>query len=215
MNQIKRLFLSLFFYALSAFGVSLSVKVNVGISAFNGMNVSLSDLIGIKVGTITTILNFTFLLAYMISTKFRYPLKYVLQGVFLLILGVLINFYLYTVLANFEIQSYFLRMLLLSVGTIISGLAVGMIIHYNSITFPIENLCIELEAHTKRSFSFYRYGVDILSILVSLAITLFFGMPLYIREGSILSVLLLTASMNFSRKKMAKVLENETQTTLL
>ena len=215
MNQIKRLFLSLFFYALSAFGVSLSVKVNVGISAFNAMNVSLSDLTGVKVGTITTIINFTFLLAYMIFTKFRYPLKYVLQGVFLLILGALINFYLYTVLVDFEVQSYLLRMVLLSVGTIISGLAVGMIIHYNIITFPIESLCIELESHTKPSFAFYRYGVDIISILISLAITLFFGMPLYIREGSIVSMLLLTASMNFSRQKMGKILENEQRNTLL
>ncbi|MCZ7692029.1 hypothetical protein O8J80_10275, partial [Lactococcus cremoris] len=41
-----------------------------------------------------------------------------------------------------------------------------------------------------------RYGVDILSILISLSISLVFKLPIYIREGTILSFILLTFVIN-------------------
>ncbi len=64
MEQIKRLLLSLLFYCISAFGVSLSIQVDIGVSAYNAMNVALSAASGLKVGTVTTMFNFAFLLAY-------------------------------------------------------------------------------------------------------------------------------------------------------
>ncbi|MFA0815724.1 MAG: YitT family protein [Anaerofustis sp.] len=214
MEQIKRLLLSLLFYCISAFGVSLSIQVDIGVSAYNAMNVALSAASGLKVGTVTTLFNFAFLLAYMILTKFRHPFKYVLQAVFVLIFGSLINFYVYTILQNFAVHTYLMKLLVLSVGTVISGLSVGMIIHYNVITFPIESFCVEMESCTSRKFAFFRYGVDLFSAAVSLGVSLAFGLPLYVREGTAVSMILLTASMNISKEKMAKRLAIKEQNTL-
>ncbi len=57
----RTLFWSLFFYGISALGISLTIKAAVGVSSFNSLNVSLSTITGIKVGTITTAINLLFL----------------------------------------------------------------------------------------------------------------------------------------------------------
>ncbi len=57
----RTLFWSLFFYGISALGISLTIKAAIGVSSFNSLNVSLSTITGIKVGTITTAINLLFL----------------------------------------------------------------------------------------------------------------------------------------------------------
>lgn len=199
MKQYKEFILSLVFYAISAFGASLTIKAAIGVSAFTAMNVAISQGTAIKVGTVTTIMNLVFLFAYMCSSRFRYPVKYLLQAVFVLLFGVLINFFVYGVFRDIELNQYWVRVLVLAAGTIIGGLAVGKVIAYNVITFPIENFCMDLEALTGKKFIYYRYGVDVFSVLVSIGISLSMALPLFIREGTILNMLLLTAAMNLTR----------------
>ncbi len=211
MKQLPQIIKSYIFYAISAFGVSLTITANVGVSSFNAMNLSFSLASGIKVGTITTFFNLLFLIGYMIMTKFEHKLKYLVQGLSVLLFGSLINFYSYTLLADFHPTFYPLRILIIAIGTIIGGGAVGMVIHYNLITFPIESLCLALSEKTSFSFIKYRMGIDIFSIMISLIVTVIFHAPLVVREGTIISMLLLSPSMNatkefFSKREQVKVL---------
>ena len=201
-NTIKNALLSLFFYSVSAFGISLSIKASIGVSAFNAMNLSVSEAIHVKVGTVTSIMNLAFLLGYIILSRFRYPWKYVLQAVSTLLFGTLINFFTYTLLHSLELSSYGLRVAVIAIGTVIGGLAVGMIIRYNVLTFPIESFCLEVEARSKISFAALRYGADGFFLLTSVLISWTQGLPLFIREGTVINMLLLTASMNFIKRKL-------------
>lgn len=196
----KNLIKSYIFYLISAFGISLTIKAHIGVSSFNSMNVALAEASQIKVGTITTLLNIAFLLIYMRMTHFKLVGKYILQGFSVLIFGIFINFFTYNLLNFFELSNYGMRILTMIIGTIIGGASVGMIISYNTITFPIESVCNELAERTSNSFMLYRYGIDLFSIAISVIVTLSFDLPFFVREGTIISFILLSFSMSLVRK---------------
>ncbi len=196
----KNLIKSYIFYLISAFGISLTIKAHIGVSSFNSMNVALAEASQIKVGTITTLLNIAFLLIYMRMTHFKLVGKYILQAFSVLIFGIFINFFTYNLLNFFELSNYGMRILTMIIGTIIGGASVGMIISYNTITFPIESVCNELAERTSNSFMLYRYGIDLFSIAISVLVTLSFDLPFFVREGTIISFILLSFSMSLVRK---------------
>lgn len=204
MPQLNKYFKSYFFYTLSAFGISLSIIANVGVSSYNSMNLAIANLIHLKVGTVTIFLNGGFLLIYMYLTQFSYKYKYFIQAFSVLMFGTLINFFTYTLLSDLSDLLYLQRLAMISIGTVIGGLSIGMIVHYNVITFPLENLCLKLSELSGVTFMKLRYLVDLISISVSITISTMNHLPLYVREGTVISMILLSASMNLSKEHFAK-----------
>ncbi len=196
----NKLLQSYFFYTLSALGVTFAIKAQVGVSSFNAMNLSIARLNTIPIGTVTIFFNLSFLAVYMYLTQFKEVKKYILQGFSVLLFGVLINFFNYKLFGDFILENYVLRLSLITVSTMISGLSIGMIIHYNQITFPLESLCVELAGRSRLTFVQLRYSVDLISVTVSLLISTLYHFPLFVREGTIISMLVLSAAMNFSKK---------------
>jgi len=204
MNNHRGYALSFLFYIIASFGVSLTIKASIGVSAVNSTIVALSEVLSFKVGTVMIAINLLFLIGYMVLTKFKFPVKYMLQGVLFLLFGTFVNLYLYEILIHIEATSYFMRFMFLVIVVAITGLSVGMVVHYNLITFPIESFCMELENLTNRKFAFYRYSVDILSAITSISLSISFNLPFFLREGTVVSMILLTASISFSKSKMEK-----------
>ncbi len=201
---LSRLIKSYFFYILSALGISLTIKSNVGVSSFNSMNLAISNASGIKIGSVTILFNVIFLLGYMILTRFSHKIKYTIQAISVFMFGILINFFTYYLLNELSIDSYAQKLFFISFGTIISGLSVGMIINYNLITFPLESFCLALSKPTNISFIRLRYSVDIVSIIVSIALSVTYHLPLCVREGTLISMILLSASMNLTKEYFNK-----------
>lgn len=191
------------FYMLSALGVSLTIKAQIGVSSFNSMNVALSEISQIKVGTITMLLNGGFLLLYMMMTQFQLKTKYALQGLFTVLFGFFINIFTYKIFGDAWILTYLERLLLMALGTVIGGTSVGMIVSYNVITFPIESVCKVLSDNGSYSFMRYRYSIDMIAIIISVTLSMVFDIPLFVREGTLISFLLLSYSMGMVQKKFA------------
>jgi uncharacterized membrane protein YczE len=211
MKNIEKILKSYLFYIISSFGISLTIKANVGVSSFNSMNLAISNASNIKVGTVTTVFNILFLIAYMYITKFSYKKKYLIQLISVMMFGVFINFFTYTVMGNFQIENYILRLIMITSGTTIGGFAVGMIVSYNAITFPIENLCLEIAKNTRFTFVKLRYFIDIISVTISIIISITYNLPLYVREGTIISLILLSSAMNFTKNLRERKISGSTQ----
>ncbi|MGB6128678.1 MAG: hypothetical protein WBG30_08005 [Psychrilyobacter sp.] len=211
MNTLGKIIKSYIFYTLCALGISLSIIANVGVSSFNSMNLSLANANDIKIGTVTIFFNITFLLIYMILTKFAYKYKYLIQAFSVFMFGTLINYFTYNILGGITDLSYIQGIFVFTGGTLIIGLSIGMIIHYNIITFPMENLCIKISEMSKISFIKLRYSVDIISVSISISVSLMNGLPIYVREGTLISIIFLSSTINFSKnyaekKKKDKIL---------
>lgn len=199
-----KLLKSLIFYMLSALGISLTIKAQIGVSSFNSMNVAISEISQIKVGTITILVNSGFLILYMLMTQFQFKRKYVLQILFTVLFGYFINFFTYKIFGGAWLLNYPERVLMMAVGTVIGGTSVGMIVSYNVITFPIESVCKVLSERGPISFTRYRYSVDIIAIIISVTLSLVFDRPLFVREGTLISFLLLSYSMGAIQKKFVQ-----------
>lgn len=204
MNIFRKIIKSYIFYTLSALGISLGIISNIGVSSYNSMNLSLAYVNNIKIGTVTIFFNITFLLIYIILTKFTQKYKYLIQALSVFMFGTLINYFTYGVLDGITNLRYIERVLLFSGGTVLSGLSIGMIIYYNIITFPLESLCIKISEMSKISFIKLRYSVDIISILVSVSVSMINELPIYVREGTVISMILLSLTINLSKNYAEK-----------
>lgn len=199
MKLILNIVKSYIFYIISALGVSLGIVANIGVSSYNSMNLAVATMSDIKVGTITIFFNITFLLIYMILTKFSEKYKYLIQGISVFMFGIFVNYFTYNILSGLSSLGYIQRVLLFSGGTVISGLSIGIIIYYNIITFPLENVCIKISQMTKISFMKLRYLVDIFSLIISVGISMVGELPIYVREGTIISMFILSLSINLAK----------------
>lgn len=199
MKLILNIIKSYIFYIISALGVSLGIVANIGVSSYNSMNLAVATMSDIKVGTITIFFNITFLLIYMILTKFSEKYKYLIQGISVFMFGIFVNYFTYNILSGLSYLGYIQRVLLFSGGTVISGLSIGIIIYYNIITFPLENVCIKISQMTKILFMKLRYLVDIFSLIISVGISMVGELPIYVREGTIISMFILSLSINLAK----------------
>lgn len=199
MKLILNIAKSYIFYIISALGVSLGIVANIGVSSYNSMNLAVATMSDIKVGTITIFFNIIFLLIYMILTKFNEKYKYLIQGVSVFMFGSFINYFTYNIFSGLSSLEYIQRVLLFSGGTVISGLSIGIIIYYNIINFPLENVCIKISQMTKISFMKLRYLVDVFSLIISVGISMVGDLPIYVREGTIISMFLLSLSINLAK----------------
>src|SRR5690606_847846 len=116
-------------------------------------------------------------------TRFRYPGRYLVQVIALLCLGRVIDFFTYGVFADLAPGSYWGKIGLLVAGTLIGGISTGMVLNLKTITFPVENTCVELSRLTGIAFAKFRYAVDVISVLVSVTLSLVYTLPFFAREG--------------------------------
>lgn len=203
--SIFRLFFSLMFYGLTGIGISLTIKAEVGVSSFNSLNMALAQVFQLKVGMVTIIMNGMFLMAYVVLSKFKYPVKYLIQAVAVICLGRVIDFFTYQVFGSFEVQGYLLQLSVFVLGTCVAGLATGMVLNLEVLAFPIESACALLAEKLGILFSHVRYEVDILSVTGSMLLSLGFSLPLFAREGTAISLFLLTAVISLTKKGYEKL----------
>lgn len=203
---MKKVIQSILLYIISAIGISLTLKADVGVSSFNAMNLSISEWTSIKVGSMTFIANLIFLIGYICLCEKKDFRKFTLMFISILSFGMVINFFLYTIFGTFHVENYLIRIGLFIFGTILAGGATGIILSLNIIPFPIESLCLRIADLTKHSFSQYRYCVDLFSIILSITISLLYNFPINIREGTLISFFLLSGIISYTELKFKKLL---------
>ncbi|MBA9029314.1 hypothetical protein [Peribacillus huizhouensis] len=141
---MKKVIQSILLYIVSAIGISLTLKADVGVSSFNAMNLSISEWTSIKVGTITFIANLIFLIGYICLCEKKDFKKFTLMFISILFFGMVINFFLYTIFGTIHIENYFVRIGLFIFGAILAGGTTGIILSLDIIPFPIESLCLRI-----------------------------------------------------------------------
>lgn len=196
---MKKLVTSLMYYLISAIGISLTIKASIGVSSFNSLNVSLSNLTSIKVGTITSMINLVFMIGCIVLDNNRKISKYALMLFATIGFGWVINIVYYYFFAPIHLTSYPVKLIVFLLGIVLAGAGTGQVVRINLLTFPIESFCQVLASQTTYTFSTYRYSVDIICVSLSLFISMFFSLPIVVREGSVLSLCLLSGIISWSK----------------
>ncbi|HPI99584.1 MAG TPA: hypothetical protein PLN65_01810 [Enterococcus sp.] len=197
--KFKTVSQSLIFYFISALGISMTIKATIGVSSFNSLNTALSGVLSLKIGTITSLINIGFLLVCWGMDTQKDKKQYLLMLFSLISFGEVINFMLYYLFSDITLISYGWRLFFFVLGTIIGGIGTGQVLRLDLLKFPIENFCLLISERTKNSFAFYRYSIDVICVILSLLLSYLFYLPLFIREGTIISLFLLSGSIGWSR----------------
>ena len=185
-----------------AFGIALAVNSNLGVSPVSSLPYVVSLILGVSLGTCTTVIYAGYVLLQMaISRKFQPAL--LLQLVFSTIFGYFVDGAKY-VLGDFCLPGYVGKLVMLAASIALIGFSLVLYIDVKIAPMPAEGLAGCLGEKLHKPFSSMKTLVDCSSVLVGAVLSLLFlGKLVGIREGTILTALLVGKTMAFFRKSLA------------
>ena len=202
-RKIKKISVSLVIFTLFGFGISLQIKSNVGQSMFNALSLTLANVLDIKIGTIINIINGLFWCTNIIMRKFKVNAADFIQIIVILLNGFIVNFFVYYVLRSMVLDEYFLKLAIFIMGLLLSSATLGILLAIGIIKFPMESFCITLSNLLHNELSTVRFSIDLIYFLIILILVISAHVPFYVREGTIISFILLPyllgKSYNFSQ----------------
>lgn len=208
MEQFKKVCLLCLAVIITACGAALTLKAAIGVGAWDALAQTGGEIFKIKVGTVGMICNFICVLLQIIILKKNFKLIQLLQIPVSILLGMIINLMLYQVYSNITITSYWMNIILLIIGYIITAGSVAVIMVMDIVTFALEGLCMAIHEVTKIKFHHLRQGVDVICILVILFVSLSMNIELSIREGTVIGMLLYGPLMGIFMRVYVQKLKN-------
>ena len=191
---------------ITATGASLALTAAVGVGAWDALSQSISSVLGMKVGTFSMILNISCVLIQIILLKKEFKPIQLLQIFVAVLLGFIINFMYYDVFSHFDVDNYFVRLILLVLSQVICAIGVSSLMIIDFISFPLESCCMVVSKRINKNFGLLRQFVDIASIIIALAISLIFRSDISVREGTVIGMLTFGPMLNLFMKTFTPVL---------
>lgn len=203
--MVRRYSALLVLLILASMGISITIKVAIGLAPFDAFNQTLSYIFNIRIGDIVTIAQVVFISIQLLILRRKATYHILLQLPLAAILGQLINFWLYRVYSLFEIESYIIRLILLLVGITWVAFFLAGVMVLDLVTMPLESIALVISREINQPFGKVRQWLDIFFIVVSLGLTFMYSLPFTIREGTLIAAVLfgplLTVFMPLIEKK--------------
>lgn len=190
MKQLKLIFLLSIIVIIIGIGAALTLKVAIGVGPWDSLAQSTSYLFGIKIGTMGMILNCSCVLGQWILLRKNFNIRHLLQVPLSILIGFVINFFFYDVLGLITIDSYIMKLMVFVISIIVLAFALACMLVLDFVTFPLEGFCMALAKKTKWNFTIIRQSSDIISILLVVLLSFGLSLPLTLREGTIICMLL-------------------------
>lgn len=208
MNIIKRILLYCFGMLLLAFGVTFSIKSNLGVSPINSIPYVLSVITDINMGLLTTgvFCFYVFLQVILLGKQFKAVnlLQIVFSGIFGYFVAFSNSIWTFT-----TVENYFLRLSLLIVSIILIAMGLLFYLTANIVPQPAEGLSLAISEKTNLEFSNIKIIFDctvvILAIIISFSGTL---SVIGIREGTVIAAIAVGKVLNILTKKFRPALLN-------
>jgi uncharacterized membrane protein YczE len=134
---------------LMGFGVTLTIKADLGAGAWDALNVGLSNKIGLTVGSWVIIIGIIlmFLNAFIVKGKPK-----LLALVTILLIGFSVDFWLMAVMGNFQYELIIHKVLSLIGGIVFIAIGVAMYLQTKFPANPIDQLMISLHERFQLNF---------------------------------------------------------------
>ena len=189
-----------------AFGIALAVNSNLGVSPVSSLPYVVSQIVGISLGTCTILVYICYILLQMvISRKFQPAL--LLQLVFSTIFGWFVDGAKW-VLGDFCLPGYLGQLVMLAASILLIGFSLVLYIDVQLAPMPAEGLVGCLSEKLHKPFSSMKTLVDCSSVLIGAVLSLvFLGKLVGIREGTILTALLVGKMMGLLRKRISPLIQ--------
>ena len=206
--NIKKIIYFIILIVGISFGTTLTMKANIGVEAWDALAQSGSAITNIPVGTVLMILNITCVLIQWIILKKDFKFKYMLQIPLSVFIGYLVNYFYYDLFGNLIVNNYFIKVLILISGYLVNAFVVAGIMMLDVVTFALEGACKVISDKYQLSFPKFRQFIDVLSVASVIVLSVMFHIDLYVREGTVIGMLIFGPMIGFFTKILEKIGEN-------
>ena len=198
----KKIFHTILGILLVYGAVAFAIKAGIGVLPVDAAITSIATLIGMKVGTFSMLFHGSFFLGQIAIEKKEFRKTELLQLLYITLGGSVLNFFLYTVLRNVTFTLYPLRLVVCVLAFMVSAFGCTMVLETRLMRTPMEG-CIQLLADRMgTTMGKLRQKIDVVLVLVSVAITLVFGVEWTLREGTIIAALMFGPMMDFWKTRV-------------
>ncbi len=183
-----------------AFGVTLSVNSNLGVSPVSSLPYVISQIVPISLGTCTTLVYAVYVLAQMVLQGKKFQPILLLQLVFSTVFGYFVDGAKY-ILGDFMLPTYFGRLAMLAASIVLIGISLVLYIDVKLAPMPAEGLVGCIADKWGKPFSKIKTLFDCTSVLVGTVLCfIFLGRLAGIREGTVITALLVGRMTGILRK---------------
>lgn len=154
-----------------SFGISMTIKADLGAGAWDALNVGLSSLIGLTVGSWVFIIGLFLILVNAWIERERLDYFAIIT---IVVIGFMIDFWLLIVMDSWNLSSLIGQFLLLVIGIIILGFGVSLYLQPKFSLNPVDGFMVAL----KNRFRLSTIVAKTITEATALVIALFIGGPI-------------------------------------
>lgn len=207
MKHIIRIVLYLMGLFCLAVGVVLAIKSDLGVSPVSAIPLSISNITGFRLGTVTTVIFAFYVLMQIIILRRDFKLKDLLQVFFGAVFGVFVGF-AESIFAWIAPSNYIMQMFLILLSVLIVALGVTLVITMDIVPGAPEGLMLAICKKTRISFPKMKVWFDSGSVVLAVILSLIFLRNISsIREGTIISALMIGKVVGILAKSCSPWLE--------
>ena len=190
-----------------AFGIALSVNCNLGVSPVSSLPYVISQILGISLGTCTTLVYGTYVLIQMVLNGRKFQPALLLQLVFSTIFGYFVDG-AKAILGDFMLPGYLGQLAMLAVSIVLIGFSLVLYIDVKSAPMPAEGLVACIAEKLGKPFSTVKTLFDCTSVLVGAILCfVFLGRLTGIREGTVITAMLVGKMTGILRKYLSPLID--------
>ena len=173
-EQTKRYILFIISLFFSALGVAFTKHGELGVSPISSVaNVVNCKFPAFSLGTLLIVWNCVLILGQILLLQKNFQLIQLLQIPLSFLFGWFTDLGMYLV-ASFPVTNYFLRLIMVLLGIIILGFGISLSVIANVIMNSGEAFVKAVSDTTKKNFGNIKIGFDILCVILSILLSLFF-----------------------------------------
>lgn len=191
---------------IMAFGVSLSVKANLGISPISCVPYVYSLKVPLTLGQLTIFFNVLLMILQMAVLRSNYRLIHLLQLPVVFVLGLFIDLTMYMI-SDLYIPNYAWQMSLCLFSCILIAFGVFLEVKSKITYLPGEGLAMAISDTFKKEFGKAKIGVDISMVAVGIISSFIFLHNVQgIREGTIIAAVSVGILVKFFNKQISSLI---------
>ena len=164
---------------IMAFGVSLSLKSNLGVSPVNSLPNEISLVansfgINLSLGNAVIIIFSCYVLVQILIKRRRFPLIDLTQVIFSVIFGYFTNFTGMLTNASSYLTSLPLRLLFMAVSMVFIAFGVSIYMNAKLVNMPMEGMTLAISEQLGKPFARVKVVVDCSTVILALGLSLVF-----------------------------------------
>ena len=177
--------------------VAFALKAGIGVLPVDAAITSIATLIGMKVGTFSMLFHGSFFLGQIAMERRDFKKTEFLQMLYITLGGSVLNFFLYTVLKDVTFSFYPLRVVVCIMAFAVASFGCIMVMETHLMRTPMEG-CIQMIAdRIGTTMGKLRQKIDVVLVIISVAISLVFGVEWALREGTIIAMVIFGPMLDF------------------